>query len=242
MIFVKGKLVVCYTVLFILPRDKWSFCFKHVFPILEFKNYGFEYIKNARIVSIVHTKKYIFNTIILLQKKKDIFSHSILSPKMSGRHFWAVWNCKWFGVFYFESLFWTVQLWTSTFEISSYHFWPSSFDFFILNIFVRFWPSNFGRSIWTVQFWFLKHHPSTHFEIFAAAILLLQHSGTNYSTCSRPFLWQKSIQIQLERFGTKLAIFQNAMSCRHFPQSDEFHFWTITHSFMSANDFGSQEK
>ena len=92
-------------------------------------------------------------------------------------------------------------------------FWPSKFNRSILMVQSR--PFNFGRTIWTVQFWSLKHHPSTHFEIFAAAIFLLQHSGTNYSTSSRPFLWQKPIQIQLERFGTKLAIFQNAMSCRH---------------------------
>ena len=126
-IFLKGKMVVCYTVLFILPRDKWSFCFKHVFPILEFKNYGFEYIKNARIVSIVHTKKYIFNTIILLQKKK-IF---LVTQTCLRRHFWAArtWKRSW--AFYFDSSFWTAQLWPSTFEISTYHFGPSNFDFFL---------------------------------------------------------------------------------------------------------------
>ena len=208
MIFVKGKLVVCYTVLFILPRDKWSFCFKHVFPILEFKNYGFEYIKNARIVSIVHTKKYIFNTIILLQKKTIFLVTQFCLRRCLGAisgQFGIVNDLKSSILkVHLNSPIMTVNFWDFVLSFLTFQFWLFHSKYF---------SSNFGRPIWTVQFWSLKHHPPTHFKIFAAAIFLLQHSGTNYSTCSRPFLWQKSIQIQLERFGTKLTIFHNAMSC-----------------------------
>ena len=199
-------MVVCYTVLFILPRDKWSFCFKHVFPILEFKNYGFEYIKNARIVSIVHTKKYIFNTIILLQKKTIFLVTQFClrgclgaisgqsrrvndsEPSILIVHFEQPNYDR--PLLRFRLIISDLPILTFFFNV---RFWSSKFNRSIL--IVQFWSSSFGHSIWTVQFRSLKHHPSTHLEIIAAAILLLQHSGTNYSTCSRPFLWQKTIQI-----------------------------------------------
>ena len=158
MIFVKGKMAVCYTVLFfILPRHKRSFCFKHVFPILEFKNYGFEYIKDTKNVSTVNTKKYIFNTIILLQKK-DIFSHPLLDLKMSGRHFWVARTCKRFWAFltvkFRSSEILTVRTSTidsfwdtrrSNFLVAT--FWHKLFDL-LSTIFVAENDSNPARKIW----------------------------------------------------------------------------------------------
>ena len=187
----------------------------------------------------LYTRKSIYSIQLFYYRKKDIFSHPVLALKMYGRHFWVVRTCKRFWAFLtvrvrssnfdrpssvvrdFYCPISVVQLWP--FYFGRPRFWPSKFGR------PRFWPSSFDCSVltvqfyrpvlivrdFTVQFWPLEHHPSAHFEILAAAMFLLQHSGTNYSTCSRPFLWQKTIQIQLERFGTKLTISQNAMSGRN---------------------------